>query len=74
MSIHGRNRGISFIYPDNGTTFWPSRLGMDEAARDEIRMQVRVNAYRAIIASGDLSQFALRWPRIRKMSPMSSDC
>ncbi|HEX5118834.1 MAG TPA: hypothetical protein VFW65_26925 [Pseudonocardiaceae bacterium] len=36
------------------------RLGMDDAARDRVRMESRVGTYRAIIASGDLSQFALR--------------
>jgi hypothetical protein len=36
------------------------RLGMDDAARDRVRMEKRVSAYRTIIAAGDLSQFALR--------------
>jgi hypothetical protein len=36
------------------------RLGMDDAARDRVRMTTRVEAYRTIIAAGDLHQFALR--------------
>jgi hypothetical protein len=36
------------------------RLCMDDAVRDRVRMETRVHTYRAIIASGDLSQFALR--------------
>jgi hypothetical protein len=36
------------------------RLGMDDAVRDRVRMKTRVDAYRSIIAAGDLSQFALR--------------
>lgn len=36
------------------------QLGMDDAVRSRVRMEVRVKTYRSIIASGDLSQFALR--------------
>jgi hypothetical protein len=36
------------------------RFAMDETVRERIRLESRVATYRAIIASGDLNQFALR--------------
>lgn len=36
------------------------QLGMDDAVRDQLRLEARVAAYRDIIASGDLNQVALR--------------
>jgi hypothetical protein len=36
------------------------RLAMDNAVRERIRLESRVQTYRDIIASGDLGQFALR--------------
>jgi hypothetical protein len=36
------------------------QLGMDDAVRDQLRLEVRVAAYRDIIAAGDLNQVALR--------------